>query len=454
MLGGTALVLLSAAVVPVGLSRGAEAVKAADGPRVVEAVEIEPVWAGHRVGFCLLTHGEHQFAAYYDAQRRMSVAARRLGEKRWTIRKLDSTLGWDSHNYVTMAVDRDGRLHVAGNMHVAPLVYFRSDRPLDVMSLRPVAAMTGQAEQRVTYPRFFHTPDGALLFMYRDGSSGNGRRLINRYDEAAGTWSRYLDTPLLDGTGRSMNAYPDTIRKGPDGLFHLVWMWRETPDCRSNLHISYARSGDLKHWETAGGKAVPLPITPDNLDVVVDPTPANRGMINVGFGVGFDPQARAVVHYHNYDPNGHSQIYLARWENDAWAIRPVSRWQHRWDFQGGGSINVELGAGPIRLLPDGRLVQSWSHVKYGSGVWVLDPDALAVTGTTTLPRQYPAELSRATTRFPGLGVRWASDEADDAKGDGRYVLRWESLGANRDRPRTGPLPEPTMLTLYQLAPGQ
>jgi len=433
------------------LSRPVHAAEAASGPAILESVEIERVWAGHRVGFCLLTHGDRQFAAYYDAERRMTVAGRKLSEDRWTITRLDSTLGWDSHNYVTLAVDRAGHLHVTGNMHVAPLVYFRSDKPLDVRSLRRVGAMTGVDEKRVTYPRFFRTAEGTLLFMYRDGSSGKGRRLINVYDETTRTWSRYLDTPLLDGTGRSMNAYPAGIRKGPDGFFHLVWMWRETPDCRSNLHISYVRSRDLKHWQTAGGKPVPLPITPDNLGVVVDPTPAYSGMINTGFGLGFDPSDRAVIHYHNYDPNGASQIYLARWEADAWAIRQVSRWDHRWAFQGGGSIPVEVSAGSVRVLPDGRFVQSWSHVKHGSHTWLLDPATLHVMDTIKLPSRYPVELARPTTVFPGICVRWASDSGQESNDDRRYVLRWESLGSNRDRPRSGPVPEPTLLKLYRLS---
>ena len=445
--------MLGAALI--GLSSRVFAAAAVTEPRVLEAVEIEPVWAGHRVGFCLLTHGDYQFAAYYDAERRMTVAGRKRGEDRWTIQKLDSTLGWDSHNYVTMALDRAGGLHVCGNMHVAPLVYFRSDRPFDVESLQRVPAMTGDAEKRVTYPRFFHTPEGVLLFMYRDGSSGNGRRLINAYDEATHTWTRYLDTPLLDGTGRSMNAYPAGIEPGPDGFCHLVWMWRQTPDCRSNLHISYVRSRDLKHWQTAGGKDVPLPITPDNLDVVVDPTPAYCGMINMGFGVGFDPARRAVIHYHNYDPNGNSQIYLARWETGAWAIRPVSHWDYRWRFEGGGSIPAGVGAGPVQVLADGRLVQSWSHVKYGSGTWLLDPATLRVRDTIRLPRRYPAHLSRPTTKFPGIAVRWAADLAASPDPGRRYVLRWESLGSNRDQPRSGPVPQPTMLTLYGLTdPGE
>ena len=33
----------------------------------------------------------------------------------------------------------------------------------------------------------------------------------------------------------------------------------------------------------------------------------------------------------------------------------------------------------------------------------------------------------------------------------RYLLQWETLGPNRDRPRKPPLPEPSMLRLYKLS---
>ncbi|MCX6903322.1 MAG: BNR-4 repeat-containing protein [Verrucomicrobia bacterium] len=86
----------------------------------VQSLAVEPVWAGHPVGFCLLTHPPFQFVAYYDAQRRMSVAQRSLDSTNWTITKLPSSVGWDSHNYIAMTLDRAGLLHVSGNMHCAP----------------------------------------------------------------------------------------------------------------------------------------------------------------------------------------------------------------------------------------------------------------------------------------------------------------------------------------------
>ena len=51
--------------------------------------------------------------------------------------RLPSQVAWDSHNYITMTADRDGYLHLSGNMHVAPLVYFGTAKPYDIHS-RPV----------------------------------------------------------------------------------------------------------------------------------------------------------------------------------------------------------------------------------------------------------------------------------------------------------------------------
>ena len=50
----------------------------------VEVLDVAPVWAGHPVGFCLLTQAPHQFVAYYDADRHMTVAQRTLDSTEWT----------------------------------------------------------------------------------------------------------------------------------------------------------------------------------------------------------------------------------------------------------------------------------------------------------------------------------------------------------------------------------
>jgi hypothetical protein len=64
---------------------------------------------------------------------------------------------------------------------------------------------------------------------------------------------------------------------------------------------------------------------------------------------------------------------------------------------------------------------------------------------------YPAELWRVESDFKGIKVRRAEDSGRSPDNGVRYLLQWESLDGNRDRPRKPPLPEPSMLRLYRLS---
>ena len=418
----------------------------------VESVDIAPVWAGHSVGFALLTHGDQQFVAYYDGQRRMTLAQRTLGGKTWKFKVLPSTLGWDSHNYVTMALDSRNCLHVSGNMHAKPLVYFRGNKPLDIDSVAPVNRMTGQNEKRVTYPRFFNGPTGDLIFDYRDGSSGNGNNLFNIYDPATQTWRRLLDAPLMDGRGK-MNAYMNGPDLGPDGYYHVSWVWRNSPDASTCHDLSYIRSRDLLQWETIDGKPLVLPITIATPGVVVDPIPVHGGIVNGMGHVGFDQNQRPVLSYAKYDANGKTQLYLARFENGAWTLTQASHWQTRFEFLGGGSLpDVGIHVGPV-ACNNGQLTIPLSHKDYGGGTWTLDPKTLK------LDKKLPADaralafhqIGKVESTFPGVQVRWSGDLGAALPGT-TYQLRWESLPANRDQPRDPPWPPPSMLRVIREAP--
>lgn len=419
-------------------------------------------WAGHPVTFALLTERDHQFVAYYDAERHIAVAGRRLGTDAWTVvrpegaphpraKRLTTVTEWDSHNYLALALDRAGHLHLSGNMHNDPLVYFRSAKPFDVASLVRLDRMTGQREQRVTYPVFFKTAAGDLLFRYRDGGSGDGADLYNRYDTDTRAWSRLLDVPLLDGQ-RRRNAYALPPVLGPDGRFHLVWMWRDTPGAATNHTLSYARSDDFVHWEKSDGTPLPLPITLDAAEVI-DPVPAQRGLINMTFALGFDARRRPVAIYHRYDEAGRSQAYAARPpENSAasagpWLARRVSDWDFRWQFGGGGSLDAEILLGPPAPLADGSLVADFITLhRPAAGRLRFDADTLAPLETLpALPPALPASLATPESSAPGLEVQTISERAA-----GRlWVLRWETLPRNRDLPRDR-VPPPSRLRVIEL----
>lgn len=421
----------------------------------VERVDVADVWSGHPVAFALVTRGERQFVAYYDNQRRMTVASRTLDTTTWTYQVLDSTLGWDSHNYVAMALDGSDQIHVSGNMHGVPLVYYRSTTALDVKSLTKLNRMVDADEAQVTYPIFFDGPSGDLVFEYRSGGSGNGNTIFNTYSTGTRAWTRTLNTALLDGSSSDMNAYPEGPVLGPDGYFHLVWVWRDTPDASTNHDLSYAKTQDLVHWFKGDGTAITLPIKPTTGDVV-DPVPVNGGMINNNTRIGFDAEKRPIIAYHKFDAQGNTQLYEARLESGKWVIHQATDWTYRWAFGGNGTLvfDIIIDEGP-KLHTDGTLIQNFYHAKLGGqGTLVLNPTTLRADSTKNPPlRPYPLALDSAesTYRDPvnsdAMVVRWAEDSGKGSDANVRYLLRWETLPSYADKARAN-VPPATKLRLY------
>jgi hypothetical protein len=412
----------------------------------VDTLDIVKVWAGHPVGFNLITHAPYQFVSYYDDKRQLTVSQRLLSGRTWTHNKLPVTTGWDSHNYITVAIDDDGYLHLSGDMHVTQLKYFRTTTPLNASTFQRLDRMIGTEEARTTYPKFLRGAQNELIFNYRDGSSGNGNEVYNIYDLKTKTWKRLLDRPLTDGEGKR-NAYFDGPIKGPDGYFHLAWVWRDTPDAATNHDLSYARSKDLINWRTgAGNKSLILPIKLKDCDIV-DPVPPKGGMINGNAKVGFDNQGRVTISYHKHDAQNNTQPWTARLENGQWKKYQITDWPWHWDFGGFGTLKFSINMGAVTKEDDGRLTQGYGHTKFGSGTWIIDPQTLDAIGK--LQRQTtPPEMGRIEGTFPGLRVKTSGDAGKTDKTGIRYMLRWETLESNNDKPRPEPLPSPSMLRLY------
>ena len=418
-------------------------------PQIEEVMDVADVWSGHRVDYCLLVDEEALYIGYYDADRFLTVAARFPDSDAFQFQKLDQQTGWDSHNFITMALDSSGNLHVSGDMHNDPLVYFRSENPGDIHSLQRIEAMTGEDENRITYPAFLAGPDGIMIFSYRDGDPKDGKQIFNVYSPQTREWSRYFDTPLLDGEG-VRNAYSELVA-GPDGFFHLLWVWREGYPAELNHSVSYARSRNLRDWENAQGRALALPITLDS-NTLVDPVPVRGGVINGGLFVGFDGQSRAVLSYHKFDDDGFTQAFNARFEDGDWKIYQVSDWKYRWWFEGFGSLGPsEVYLSPVGMRADGAMVQRFHHRMYGDGTWILDPYTLDPIRTEAAQPELPDSFFDLQSDFPGMRVnRKRAILAGSPSSEDAYWLRWESLGVNRDQPRVAPLPPASRLQVVKV----
>jgi hypothetical protein len=425
---------------------------------IEDTIPIDSVWAGHPVGFSLLTHGSRQYIAYYNARRNMVVGQRNLDEPEFMLHVMPATyrethggtstvLDWDSHNSVTMEVDSEGYIHLSGNMHVHPLTYFRSINPDDISTLEQVMNMTGSEETRVTYPNFMKDRDGRLIFHYRDGVSGQGNEIYNIWSTQTKTWNRLLDVPLTDGQGL-MNAYQSQPVLMKDNWYHVYWVWRDTPDCETNHDLSYMKSPDLVNWYNAFGEPVILPATIDNKSLIVDPVPPGGGIINLAARLCLDENNSPVFIYHKYSTDGNLQLFAARIEGKEWVSKQITNWDYRWEFSGRGSIIFEVYLKDFRSRNDGFYEFSYWHVKYGNGTLLLDKD-FNIAGKVLKPEPFGETLKPEGT-FPGLEIRTAGDKGSpDAEGT-RYLLKWETLPQNRDRARPEPWPAPSALRLYKL----
>ena len=133
----------------------------------------------------LATYKDTQFIAYYDANKKVVVGNRKLGEDKWELKTTELTgKTEDAHRAISIAVDGEGILHMSWDQRTLygrnGINYVVSKEPL---SLELIAAKTdGKTENSVTYPEFYNMPNGDLLLTFRYGKSGDGKQVLKRYD--------------------------------------------------------------------------------------------------------------------------------------------------------------------------------------------------------------------------------------------------------------------------------
>ena len=203
---------------------------------------------------------------------------------------------------------------------------------------------------------------------------------------------------------------------------------------RDQSPSGYARSPDLVHWETSGGRPQPLPMTLENCEIV-DPVPIDGGILNGNTLLGFDSQDRPMIAYHKFDAQGNTQIYNAR---RVTGLEDLSdqRLDFRRDLCGGGSIQNEINLGPVIVAGDGSLTQSYHHVRYGSGCG----DSIRPRSSRSLRsrrRGRSPRFDRVESTWPGMAPRTPPTWAE-ATSPACVRLAPGNLASNRDplvRPR-------------------
>lgn len=423
--------------------------------KILERIEVDSVPADFPVSFSSLTYNEWQFVAYYNKNRNLSVASRRVSDSKWNYKVLPTKVGWDTHNRITMTMDRDFCLHVTGNMHNDSMTYFKTEEALDISTFKKIFPLVSvQDELSCTYPNFLKTPDNQIIYSYRTGGSGNGITISNIYDEKTKSFKRLTDKPLFDGLGE-MSAYARGPRLGPDGFYHVAWLWRNTPRCETNHSLSYARSKDLIHWENMPGTKSDLPITPRKKLFTVDPVPPGGGAINGAYGLFFDLDNSPLIVYMKYGKIGNNQFFVAKPEKGNWTIKQVSNWNYRWEFTGPGSITFEIRLKNAQVTKNNQIKISYWHKNRGDGELIVDQESLSLIEDNEVEivekSEYPEELIEPVSSDKGLMVHWMKLRNQNQMSNEYYSLRWETMGKRRFyKPPENPV-KPSVLTLYKFS---
>ena len=183
------------------------------------------------------------------------------------------------HNGASVAIDRNGYIHVAGNMHHSPYnhpktgnpyyeyawQYVVSDKPEDISSF----TFIGDDESRtipgtwITYPSFARDPNGVLYITFRHRikfgtgwSPGIMAAAIARYDADAKIWVMLGGTQYAHGVktffwndsgaeGTAYQPYRPRIFFDRDSRMHVTWVVDDGNGSSGyHTHVLYAYSDD------------------------------------------------------------------------------------------------------------------------------------------------------------------------------------------------------------------
>ena len=319
--------------------------------------EVGKGWANNSVNAVvfrknsIVSYNNFQFISYYDSMGNVILGKRQHGTADWTL--VNTQLKGntrDAHNSISIMVDGKGFLHLAWNQHNNSLNYCRSRAPLS-MEMEP-RTMIGRTETRVSYPEFYKTTTGDLLFLYRDGESGGGNLVINRYSVKNSSWARVTDN-LIDGEGER-NAYWQCFLDA-QGTFHLSWVWRESPDVSSNHDLCYAKSidGGLT-WQRSNGELYKLPVNAATAEYVCR-IPRGSELINQTSMTADATGAPVIAGYWREAADSIPQFHLVYREKDQWKVAVLKFRKTAFTLSGTGTKKIPVSR---------PQVISWKKGKY------------------------------------------------------------------------------------------
>ncbi len=285
------------------------------------------------------SYKDHQYVAFYDNDANVMLAKRKLGTDLWKINKTQYKGNVkDAHNVICIMHDGLGYLHMSWDHHNDPLRYAVSVEPESII-IGDKQSMVGELEDKATYPEFYKMTNGDLIFLYRDGSSGNGNLVMNHYDLKSKIWKR-VHNNLIDGEGERNAYWQMCIDKR--GTIHLSWVWRETGDVATNHDMCYARSMDKGlNWESSTGSKYNIPINANSAEYVMR-IPQNSNLINQTSMTADEDGNPYIATYFKGGSDAGTQFKVIYKNNGIWKVSTVSKRNSNFILGGYGSRSVPI----------------------------------------------------------------------------------------------------------------
>lgn len=310
-----------------------------------EASNVGLAWAGNSVNTVVfrrnsvVSYKNAQFTSYYDSVGNVILAKRKLGSNNWTIKKTPYKGNYkDAHNSISIIIDGDGFLHISWDQHASKLRYAKSVAP-NSLELGAELTMIGKNEARATYPEFYKLKNGDLLFLYREGASGQGNLVLNRYGIQTQKWERIHDN-LIDGQGQR-NAYWQACID-EQGIFHLSWVWREKSDVATNHDMSYAKSLDGgKTWLSSNKEVYTIPMNIANTKPILT-IPQKSELINSTSMTTDEKGNPYIATYWRAQSSNIPQYQLIYLKEKEWKVQQVSDRKTPFSLSGVGTKRIPI----------------------------------------------------------------------------------------------------------------
>ncbi len=294
----------------------------------------------------------NQFVSYYDSSGYVVLAKRSLDSNKWKINTTQHSGDIeDAHNVISIGVDGNGYVHMAWDHHGHPLRYSMSTDSLGI-TMGEKQSMIGTLESVVTYPEFFRLPDGDLLFIYRDGWSGNANCVINKYSIKDKEWVRLHDNLISGQSTRS--AYWQSCVDS-NGVIHVSWVWRESSDVSSNHDMCYARSSDGGvTWCKSTGEQYTIPIKASTAEKICT-IPQNSELINQTSIFANSDSRPYIASYWTEENTGKPQYQIIYLDKDSnWQLKTFSNRASTFSLSGSGTKKIPISRPQVLVNNSGE----------------------------------------------------------------------------------------------------